>query len=223
MKIKTLSACGLLLILPVVLQGQKSDFGLWYDIKADHELVNRLRIEAEASLRTDNNASRIESWYFEPGLRYKVNKYLAAGIYYRYIGQLEKDSQFHSRHRWFLQFKGDLPVKRFTLSARYRIQEQFKTYIEDPEDEFPAWYHRLRCEIDYDVPSIPLKPYINVEIYNQIFAGNDINVEKMRYMVGLEYSISKKHSVGLEYVYQDSKVSKPAWMNAVSLNYSVKL
>ena len=222
-RIKNLSLLIAVLLLPAVLTGQKSDFGLWYEFSADRELVKGLRIEAEASLRTDNNASRAESWYIEPGLRYKFNKYFAAGIYYRFIEQLENDNSFHARHRWFVQFKGDLPISRITFSARYRIQQQFKTYIRDPEDEIPVWSQRLRVEMDYDVKSLPLTPFINAEIYNQVFAGNDISVEKMRYMAGVEYTIAKRHTIGITYIYQDSKVSKPAWLNAVSLSYAVKL
>jgi len=222
-RIKNLSLLIAVLLLPAGLAGQKSDFGLWYEVSAERELVKGLRIEAETSLRTDNNASRAESWYFEPGLRYKFNKYFAAGIYYRFIEQVENDDRFHPRHRWFVQMKGDLPVSRITFSARYRLQQQFKTYFSDPEDEIPVWSHRLRMELDYDVRSLPLTPYINAEIYNQVFAGNDIKFEKMRYMAGVEYTIAKRHTVGIEYVYQDSKVSKPAWVNAVSLNYAVKL
>jgi len=223
MRIKNLLLLIAVFLLPEGVTGQRSDFGLWYELSAEHELVKGLRIEAEASLRTDNNASRAESWYLEPGLRYKINKYFAAGVYYRFIEQVEKDDRFHARHRWFVQLKGDLPVSRFTLSARYRIQQQFRTYITDPEDEIPVWSHRLRLELDYDIKSLPLTPYINAEIYNQVFAGNDIGVEKMRYMAGVEYTIAKRHTVGIEYVYQESKVSKPAWVNAVSLNYAVKL
>jgi len=223
MMIRSLFFSLFILFLPLGLMAQKSDFGLWYDIGASHELIKGLRIEAEASLRTENNASQVESWYFEPGIRYKFNKYFTAGVYYRFIEKMEKDNSLHPRHRWFLQVKGDLPVSRFTLSARYRLQQQFKTYIDDPEDELPAWYHRLRLELDYDVRSLPLKPYINAEIYNQIFIANNIKVEKMRYILGVEYTIAKRHTVGVEYLYQDSKVSKPAWFNAICLNYSIKL
>src|SRR5512133_2795235 len=92
MRIKNLFFLTAVLLIPAVLTGQKSDFGLWYELSADRELVKGLRIEAEASLRTDNNASRAESWYIEPGLRYKFNKYFAAGIYYRFIEQMENDN-----------------------------------------------------------------------------------------------------------------------------------
>lgn len=223
MMIRRFSLLLLLLLPALALEGQKSDFGIWYDVKADHELIKNLRIDAEACVRTENNASDIESWYLEPGIRYKFNKYFSGGVYYRFIEQMEKDNRLHPRHRWFIQIKGDLPVYRFTLSARYRIQEQFKTYIDKPEDEIPSWYNRLRLEIDYDVPSIPLRPYINTELHSQLFASNDIMIEKMRYIGGIEYTLNKRHTFGLEYVYNTSKVSKPAYMNVISLTYSIKI
>ena len=176
--------------------------------------------------RTDQNASKVEKFYFEPGLRYKFNDYFAAGIYYRFTEQRETIDksegiyEFHPRHRWFVQLKGSLPVNRFTLSARYRFQEQFKTYIEDPEDEIPMWAHRLRLELDYDIKGLPLKPYASVEMQSELFASNDIMIEKWRYIVGADYTFNKKHTVGLEYIYNVSKDSKPAYMNVIGMTYT---
>lgn len=113
-------------------------------------------MDLEASIRTNEKAANIEKFYLEPGLRYKFNDYFNAGIYYRFIDQKEKDDKYHPRHRWFIQMKGTAPsMARFTLAVRYRIQQQFKTYIEDPEDEEPQWYQRIRFELDYDVREYP--------------------------------------------------------------------
>ncbi len=214
----------LCLLMPAVLYGQKTDYGIWYEVKADKKIWKDLRFDLEASVRTDQNAARVETIYLEPGLRYKVNDYLAAGVYYRFIEQLEKDDQFHVRHRWFLQVRGTAPsVYRFTIAARYRIQQQFKTYVEDPDDEVPGWYHRVRFELDYDIKGIPLKPYVNVEMHSQIFNPNEYTIDKWRSMIGVEYTLNKKHTFGLEYIYNDSRVTKPAYMNIVGVTYSVKL
>jgi len=124
------------LLLSAVAAGQTPDYGIWYEAKADKKLWKGLRADFEASIRTNENARNIEKFYFEPGLRYKFNDYLNAGIYYRFIEQKEKDGNYHARHRWFVQMKATAPtVARFTFAVRYRIQQQFKTYIEDPEDE----------------------------------------------------------------------------------------
>jgi hypothetical protein len=211
------------LLLSLAIKAQKPDFGIWYEAKAEKKIIKGLRFDLETSIRTDQNASNIESFYFEPGLRYKINDYFNAGIYYRFIEQKENDGRYYTRHRWFLQLKGELSVYRFTLSARYRIQQQFKTYIEDPEDEIPEWYHRLRLELDYNIRGLPLKPYANAEPKSLLFSANNIMIEKWRYIVGVEYTVSKKHTFGVEYIYNTSKVSKPARMNIIGLTYSIKL
>lgn len=213
-------------LLPMTLAGQKTDYGIWYEVDAEKDIYKGLRFDLEASVRTDKNASHIEKFYFEPGLRYKFNDYFAAGFYYRFIGQEENDERFHPRHRWFFQMKGTTPkVARFTLAVRYRIQEQFKTYIKDPEDEVdePEWYQRVRFELRYNIKGIPLKPYINAEIFNRLSDPTDYFADKWRSIVGIEYTLNKRHSFGIEYIYNDSRVTKPAYMNLLGIVYSIKL
>jgi opacity protein-like surface antigen len=229
MMIKRFCFLTLSILLPGALTAQDTDFGIWYETKGDYGIVKGLRFDLEASIRTDQNASSTNSFYLEPGLRYKFNDYFSAGIYYRFIEKKETIDKsegiykFYPRHRWFVQMKGNLPVNRFTLSARYRLQQQFKTYIDVPEDEKPQWVHRLRLELDYDIKGLPLMPFINVEAQSILFEPDDIAVENWRYMAGLEYTFDKKHTFGLEYIYNVSKVTKPAYMNIIGVTYSIKL
>lgn len=212
------------LYLPLELAAQKTDYGIWYEAKAEKKIIKNLRFDLEASIRTDENASHIESFYVEPGLRYKFNDYFAAGVYYRFIEQREKDDLYHPRHRWFLQMKGTLPeICRFTLAARYRLQEQFMTYINDVEDEEPLWGQRLRLELDYDIKGMPLRPFVNVEAHSLISVQTENTVDKWRYIIGAEYTFNKKHTFGLEYIYNESRVTKPAYMNLLGVTYSARL
>ena len=204
--------------------GQDTDYGIWYEAKAEKKIWKDLRFDLEASIRTNEEARKIEKFYIEPGFRYKFNEYLNAGIYYRFIDQKEKDGKLYPRHRWFLQVKGTAPsMARFTFGVRYRIQQQFKTYIDDPEDEEPQWYQRIRFELDYDVKGVPLKPYINAEMHTQLFSPNEFFADKWRSMIGIEYTLNKKHTFGIEYIYNDSRVTKPPYENILGLTYSVKL
>jgi hypothetical protein len=211
------------LLIPLAIYSQRPDFGIWYEVSAERKIVKGLRCDLETSIRTEQNASNIESFYLEPGLRYKINDYFSAGFYYRFIEQKEKNGKYYPRHRWSVQLKGELPVERFTISARYRIQEQFRTYIKDPEDEIPEWYNRLRLEIEYDIKGLPLKPYLNAEARSLLFSANNIMIEKWRYIAGVEYTLHKRHTFSVEYIYNTSKVSKPAYANIIGLTYSVKL
>ena len=99
----------LAMLLAAAVAGQKTDYGIWYEAKAEKDIWKGLRADLEASLRTNENAGNIDKFYIEPGLRYKFNDYFNAGIYYRFIDQKEKDERFHPRHRWFVQLKGTAP------------------------------------------------------------------------------------------------------------------
>ena len=212
------------LLLSAIAAGQTTDYGIWYEAKADKKIWKGLRADFETSIRTNENARNIEKFYFEPGLRYKFNDYFNAGIYYRFIGQEEKDGKYHARHRWFAQIKVTAPsVARFTFGIRYRIQQQFMTYIEDPEDEDPQWYQRVRLELDYDIRGIPLRPYVKTETQQLLFDPNEYTVDKWRTMFGVEYTLNKKHTFGLEYIYNDSRVTKPPFENLLGITYSVSL
>ena len=218
----TFVICAIILYLP--LAGQKTDYGIWYEAKAEKKIYKALRLDFEASIRTDQRASHVEKFYFEPGLRYKFNDYFDAGIYYRLIEQEEDDGRYHARHRWFLQMKGSSPqVARFTLSLRCRIQEQFKTFVENAGDDEGEWYLRTRLEIDYNIKGIPLKPYLNTEMHSGLFAPNEYLADKWRSMIGLEYTLNKKHKFGIEYIYNESRVTKPAYMNIIGVTYSISL
>jgi hypothetical protein len=223
MMIKRIFLAAAILLLSTVIKAQDNKYGIWYGADASYKIVKNLRFELAGCLRTDQNASNVSSFYFDGGLKYKFNKYFSAGAYYRFTETKEKDDFFYARHRWYVDLNGSLPIGRFTLSGRYRFQEQFKMYIKDPDvDEKPVCYNRFKLSLDYDIPKVPLVPSLSAEIYGQTFSSNDIMIEKTRYTGGLKYNISKKHSVGVDYIYLNSKNTKPKEFNVISLYYSFK-
>lgn len=219
-KILVLSA---MTLFAIQLTAQTNNYGIWYEAGADYKIFKGLKAEVSGSLRTDENASHIESFYFQGGLNYKIVDCFSVGAFYRLIEKEEDDNVFHPRHRWFIEMKGELPVNRFTLSARYRFQQQAKTYIKDPEDDQPGYYNRLKLKLDFDVPEIPLEPFISAEVFSQTFASNGIMIEKTRLGGGLSYKVSKKQEVSVEYIYQKSEESKPEKFNIIALSYFIKL
>lgn len=57
---------------------------------------------------------------------------------------------------------------------------------------------RSRLQLSYDIKGVPFEPYASCEMYH-----DDGGLKKTRYTIGGDYKISKKHSVGLYYRYQD--------------------
>ncbi len=202
---------------------QNADFGLWYSITAEKKLIKSLDLNLDANVRTYHNASEIEEAFFDIGLNYKFNKYLSAAVSYRFTEFKEDDESFHPRHKWFADLKGKLPLGDFDISARLRFQQRYKTFIEDENDKESKEVIRFRIKTLYDIPSFPVNPYISAELFFPAFTETTRTVEKNRLMAGLEYNISKKHSIELEYMFQRDFLPHISDINIISVSYNLKL
>ena len=163
--------------MPAVACSQDNDFGIWYGAGAEKELVKNLDLGLDASVRTYDNASKIEEFFFDIGLNYKFNKYLSAAVTYRFTEFMEDDDSFHPRHKWFADLKGKLPLGDLDISARLRFQKRYKTYFEDENDRESRDVGRIRLKILYDIPSFPANPYIAAELFFPMFTESERYVE----------------------------------------------
>lgn len=211
-----------ILCLPAIVCSQDNDFGIWYGAGAEKELIKNLDLGLDASVRTYDNASKIEEFFFDIGLNYKFNKYLSAAVSYRFTEFMEDDDSFHPRHKWFADLKGKLPLGDLDISARLRFQKRYKTYFEDENDRESRDVGRIRLKTLYDIPSFPANPYIAAELFFPMFTESERYVEKNRFMAGFEYNISKKHSIELEYMFQRDFFPKLRDMSIISVNYQIK-
>jgi hypothetical protein len=88
------------------------------------------------------------------------------------------------------------------LSGRVRFQRRYKTYFEDEEDKIPDSHFRFKLKATYKTPSFPLNPFVEVEFFCPVFKESDILFDKKRLSSGVEYKISKHHSVEAGYLFQ---------------------
>ena len=134
------------------------------------------------------------------------------------------DAYWTNRHRVNAALTGSVKIGRFKLSLRERWQytyrpesKKFETdyvfydpslnvqpEIDGPKEKTVKEKHshvlRSRLQVEYDIKGVPFEPYASVEMYND-FDGFKVN--KIRYTIGGDYKIAKKHSIGLYYRYQD--------------------
>lgn len=124
------------------------------------------------------------------------------------------------RHRVFVQLAGSVSAGNFSFSLRerwqytYRPEAQDKKYnfkwAEDADDnDYISGYAmepvkgkgknvlRSRLLVSYDIPNSKFEPFANAEMFND----ND-GISKMRYQIGTDYKIKKKHVLSLTYRYQ---------------------
>ena len=201
---------------------QKNDFGIWYNVAVEHNLVKNLELDLSATMRTFKNASKIEEAFLEAGLTYKFNAYFSAGASYRITENIEDDDAFHLRHKWFVDMKGTLPAGDLTVTARVRFQRRYKTYFEDEEDKIPDSHVRTRLKVQYDIPNFKFNPYVSAELFLPAFAEAEKTVDKYRLIIGLDYSIAKRHTVEVGYIFQRDYLPKLSDISLISLQYNFK-
>ena len=208
--------------LTTIVCSQEKDFGLWYNISIGHEFTKKLDVELATTIRTFDNASRIEEGFIEAEVAYKFTKYLSAAASYRITENIEDDDTYHIRHKWFVGLKGEIEIWDLDIDGRIRYQERYKTYFEDEEDKIPDSHFRFRIKSTYKTPSFPLNPYMAFELFFPVFKESDFVIDKKRFTTGVEYKISKKHAVEVEYLYQRDHHPKLRDDHIVSLNYEFK-
>ena len=175
--------------------------GLGIDWKA----TKWLKASAGYSLLYDNN---VRKTYFDAtddevidgdanvGDPKKCAKYWAARHRFNVSVTLDKkligDFRFSLRERW-----------QYTYRPEHTVDERW-SYLDNAYDGKSKTYNgkgksvlRSRLQVEYDKKGLAVTPYVNVEFFNAW------RLEKVRYHAGLDWKISKSHSVGMFYRYQN--------------------
>ena len=126
------------------------------------------------------------------------------------VGDPKKCAQYwQTRHRFNVSLTASQKFGNWKFSLRerwqytYRPERTIDRYDVDDEEYEERTYPgmakhllRSRLQVEYGVPGTGLSPFANVEVFN------GWSLVKTRYTVGMDYDLSKKHSLGLFYRYQ---------------------
>lgn len=83
-------------------------------------------------------------------------------------------------------------------------------------------YLRSRLQVAYNIKGLPLEPYASFEISNDLRKG--FTMQKRRWIVGLDYTIKKRHTFGLSYIYSNGVDDDDEGnLHAVSVGYTIKI
>ena len=203
----------------------QDDFGIWYSVSAEHKLVKKLDLDLSGSIRTFDNARKVDEAFLEGGLTFKITRFLSVGGAYRYTDSRDKDGSYHPRHKWFADIKGSASIGDLNLSARFRFEKRYKTYFLDNNDNIPTSHGRFKLKALYDIHSFRINPFIASEIFCPMFADAKSGrrmVDKGRYWIGVEYKIAKKQSVDVAYLFQRDYLPHISDINIISLEYNLK-
>jgi len=124
------------------------------------------------------------------------------------------DFKFSLRERW-----------QYTYRPEYTVDERW-SYLDNAYDGKPKTYDskskhvlRSRLQVEYDKKGLAVTPYANVEFFNAW------SLQKTRFHVGLDWKVSKQHSLGIFYRYQSVRDDDDDYepnIHMIGLGYKVK-
>ncbi len=99
------------------------------------------------------------------------------------------DFRFSLRERWQYTWRPEQTIQRYSYLDEEDVD---KVYSGKGKNVL-----RSRLQVEYDKKGQAVMPYANVELFNAW------SLQKVRYNVGLDWKLSKQHSIGAFYRYQN--------------------
>ncbi len=180
---------------------------LGFDISK--KIARGLDVTWSEELRMKNTISTVDRIHSGLGLSYKVNSYFSLGAEYIFIainhdGKKSTDYQkyWDLRHRVRLNFTASYKVGQWKFSLRERPQMTIRTDSINPlEKRKTEFVLRSRLKAQYTCRTLPLKPFVYVEVYNTLNAPKFVSnyVEKIRSEIGVDYDLNRRSSFTFYY------------------------
>ena len=200
---------------------QTNDWGLWTSIDVEKKLSKNWELDVAAQYRMKDQMSVTDQIRGSADIAFKTGKYIKIGAGYELIAKNKiKKETYVYRNRFRVQATTSYKYARFTANWRTRMQ---LTLLEDSKKsdvDNQEWVWRNRFGLKYDIKNVPLKPYINFELFHQLFSDLDYSYYQNRFSAGIEYSLNKSHTIEAGYKLEKEVVGKNKnKLNVVKIGY----
>ena len=221
------------------------DAGLVASVEASHKFNKKLSAGLEAEFRSRNDFRTADRISLGGDVSYKLLPWLKASAGYTLLIDNNREkltyqedgvtynnwrpSYWGIRHRLNLSLTGSYKIRRVELSLRERWQYTYRPgkVIDNFDFDEGEWEDhevsgkgknvlRSRLQLEWDIPKCKFDPFASVEFHT----ARDL--EKTRFIVGVDHSVKKKHNFKLYYRYQVSGSSDEPNIHMLGLGYTYK-
>lgn len=211
------------------LHAQNHDFGAWGSLSAQKS-IGDLNLGAEAEIRTQDNASKVDRLSLQLSVNYDLIKQVKVGIGYELMDYYDsKYDDYQLRHRFIVYVTGKQKWGDFTFSLRERAQVTTKDESDrirksgkiDTYKINPEWTWRNRVKVEYNIPHCRLTPSFSFETFYQLNNPDGNVFDKIRYTITLEYKLSKQHQLEVySLMNKEINVSDPLTNHVIGAGYA---
>jgi hypothetical protein len=210
-----------------VLAQDYPDAGSWNTFNIDKAINSKFTALFTEECRLRENFTRLNLFYTNLGIEYKVAKNFKAALVYRWIDKWQDNNTFSYRHRLMLDLTAKHKFGNLTASYRNRTQVEDRDIYSSDNGWLPEWYSRNKFGAKYDM-GMRYTPFASVEFRYQFHDPRNIESDKTwhrdRYVLGAEYKINNKSTFSAYYLIQrEYNVLSPQNLYIVGLEYSLSL
>lgn len=189
------------LLMPIFISAQESnvtsDLELWSSLGIEKKLGNKWKLSFEEEFRFTQDISRFDIYLSDLGVNYKLNKNFSLGANYRFYSNKDKDGDFNNAHRLSAKLNCGFKIERFKLDYRLQFQNKDEDFFKGSSN---AVYNlRNRLTATYNIKGTKLEPYVQTELFSRFEKDEEAYFNKVRWTIGLNYSLSKKSDVNIFY------------------------
>ena len=221
------------------------DAGLVLSAEASYKISKGLNAGFETEFRSRNNFRTADRVSLGPSLSYKVLPWLKASVSYNLLIDNNREeityqddgvgynnwrpSYWGLRHRFNVSLTASRKIQRVEVSLRERWQYTYRPskVVDNFDFDEGMWEDhevrgkgknvlRSRLQLEWDIPKCKYDPYASVEFHTTR------ELEKTRFIVGVDHSVKKKHDFKLYYRYQLSGSSGEPDIHMLGLGYTYK-
>lgn len=211
---------------------------------SEEKIFSGFDASLEGEFRTRDGLQTVERWSGSAGVSYKMFRWLKASAGYTFIHyyhpmEVTKKGNYipeywQPKHRVNLSLTGKVDWRRFTFSLRERWQYTYRPSQSVPKfdgddgsvknDEYISGKGknvlRSRLQVEYNIRKCAFTPYTSCELS---YSLNEIGAfEKLRWTLGTEWKLSKKHALDFYYLYQNKADDDEANGHVIGAGYSFK-
>lgn len=164
----------------------------WTNIKVQKKLTKKLDLFISPEVRTVDQS--VDRYLGDMGIKYKILKWLDAGITYRFAQEAKNSGGFKKSHRFAFDLKTGRSYGNFDPEFRLRFTNKY-----DVRDAEYIRNVRFKGSIDYDIPKSKITPFINSELF---YKSSEDVWSKYRIGTGASWKLNKTNAIQLAYVLQ---------------------
>jgi hypothetical protein len=204
----------------------QSDAGMWNTFTIEKEFSKKITVGIDQELRLRDNYSRLNLFYTNLSIDYKIKKGFKISIGYRLVNKYLKEGYLSYRNRLMLDATYKYKYNNFILNYRSRVQAEVRDYYSSELGKFPEWYWRNKFDLKYDFNNFT--PYVGTEFRYQIHDPrnpvSDKGFHRSRVYAGIDYEINKSNTFGIYYLnQQEFNIEDPNIIHIIGLKYAITL